>query len=85
MFNCVVTEEMIQAQESIDAKLKRQSMHTEKVTSNKVRRLLISINSLYIIKQLKLNASPCTRRDYSGAFDIIMLWAVKLLVTCPTC
>ena len=40
---------MIQAQDRIDAQLKRQSIHTEQVTSNRVRRL---------IKQLKLNASP---------------------------
>ena len=47
--NRVVTEEMLQAQDRIDDKLKRMSTHTEKVTSNRVRRL---------IKQLKLNASP---------------------------
>ena len=47
--NRVVTAEMIQAQDRIDAQLKRQSIHTEQVTSNRVRRL---------IKQLKLNESP---------------------------
>ena len=47
--NRVVTEEMLQAQDRIEDKLKRMSTHTEKVTSNRVRRL---------IKQLKLNASP---------------------------
>ena len=45
----VITEEMVQAQGRIDAKLKQQSVNTEQVTSNRVRRL---------IKQLKLNASP---------------------------
>ena len=40
---------MVQAQDRIDAKLKQQSIKTEQVTSNRVRRL---------IKQLKLNASP---------------------------
>ena len=40
---------MLQAQDRIDAKLKRMSIHTEKVMSNRVRRLM---------KQLKLNASP---------------------------
>ena len=47
--NRVVTEEMVQAQDRIDAQHKRQSIHTEQVTSNRVRRL---------ITQLKLNASP---------------------------
>ena len=47
----VITDEMVQAQGRIlvDAKLKQQSINTEQVTSNRVRRL---------IKQLKLNASP---------------------------
>ena len=45
----VITDEMVQAQDRIDAKLKQQSINTEQVTSNRVRRL---------IKQLKLNASP---------------------------
>ena len=40
---------MIQAQDRIDTQIKRQSIHTEQVTSNRVRRL---------IKQPKLNASP---------------------------
>ena len=45
----VITDEMVQAQDRIDAKLKQQLINTEQVTSNRVRRL---------IKQLKLNASP---------------------------
>ena len=49
MSNRDVTEELVQAQHRMDAKLKRQSIHTEQVTSNRVRPL---------IKQLKLNRSP---------------------------
>ena len=45
----VATDEIVQAQDSIDAKLMQQSKNTEQVTSNRVRQL---------IRQLKLNASP---------------------------
>ena len=45
----VATDEIVQAQDSIDAKLKQQSKNTEQVTSNRVTKL---------IRQLKLNASP---------------------------
>ena len=48
-FPWVITDKMVQAQDRIDAKLKQQSINTEQVTSNRVRRL---------IKQLTLNASP---------------------------
>ena len=51
----VITAEMIQAQDRTYAKLKRQSIHKEQVTSN---------------REAETECITSTRRDYSGAFVI---------------